>query len=132
MTESGNCKKCKKELIFEYGEKQFKNCKECRESINQLKKNKPKYDPNIQRICIKCHQVKNHNPDFLVRIEKKSNICSTCRGLPKPEKSEQEIDVDKLLNNVKKNLLKIMEPESVRNIMVEIENHFEESDAESI
>lgn len=114
--EEVKCKKCKQPFNLPFG-KTFKNCGECREAMTIERRNKPKYDPQTHRICRTCKEVKCINSDFLIKVEKKTNICAGCRDLPKPEKEEKEVDPNKVLSSVARTLEKLMLYEEVNEVM---------------
>lgn len=123
------CKRCKQSFQMPYG-KSYKNCEPCRETLNLERRNKPKYNPNTQRICRCCKQVKEINSDFVMRIEKTSHTCGPCRELPKPPKEEKPLDVDRVLSNVARNLEKIIDNAEVIDVMGHIEQYIGEEEYE--
>lgn len=121
-----NCKRCGE--VFELmGARNFTNCPPCRAILTEEKKNRPKYNPETHRLCKTCKEVKAIEPDFMVRIEKKSTLCGVCRAIPKV-KEEKVLDVNKLLTTVERNLSKILLDEEIDQVMSLVDQYLVEEE----
>lgn len=119
MVEVMNCKRCEEEFSNENG-KNYKNCKSCREELYRQRQERPKYNTETHRICRKCKNVGELCRDFTIVIEKRSNICKTCRDQPKEKKEEKPLDINRVLTNVERNLGKVLEEDEIDMVMEKI------------
>lgn len=121
------CKRCDIVFIVPEG-KSYKNCEPCRNHLAEQKRNRPKYDSKIYRLCKNCKQVKGINSDFTMNIIKTSNMCLHCRDQPKVPKDPGIINLSRLLGSVTTSLNRIMEEDEVREVMEHIEQFLPEEE----